>query len=334
MLTFVENIKFFTENLQKLYSLKNATSSFSASLSKATDFLTKIGITKGIVYMLFAGFCFSIMNLLVKMLPNIPAMEIILFRSIISFVICVVGLRLQNVKGMGTNKPVLIMRGVFGGTALFMFFTTIQNIPLASAITLHYLAPICTAIIAWLVLGERLVPIQWLFFLISFAGVAMVKGFDDRIDQIYFITGIASAIFSGAAYNSIRKLKTSEHPLMVILYFPLVTIPVGILYCIFIDWKMPIGWDWWYLFLIGILTQIAQLYMTKAYQLEEAARVASVSYVGIFYALGFGFIFFDEVFNQYVFIGIGLMLLGVVLNVTFKNKKKEIIELDEEILDR
>ncbi len=284
--------------------------------------------------MLFAGFCFSIMNLLVKMLPDIPAMEIILFRSLISFVICVVGLRLQNVKGLGTNKPVLIMRGVFGGTALFMFFTTIQNIPLASSITLHYLSPIFTAIIAWVILGERLVPLQWLFFLLSFIGVAMVKGFDERVDQIYFLTGIASAFFSGCAYNSIRKLKTSEHPLMVILYFPLVTIPVGILYCIFIDWKMPSGWDWMYLFLIGILTQIAQLYMTKAYQLEEAARVASVSYIGIIYALGFGFIFFDETFNLYVSLGIGLMLLGVVLNVTFKSKKKEVVELEDKILDR
>jgi len=262
------------------------------------------------------------MNLLVKMLPDIPAMEIILFRSCISFVICVVGLRLQNVKGMGTNKPVLFLRGLFGGTALFMFFTTIQHIPLASAITLHYLAPIFTAVIAWVILGERLVPLQWLFFLLSFIGVAMVKGFDERVEQIYFITGIASAIFSGCAYNCIRKLKTSEHPLMVILYFPLVTIPVGLLYCVFYEWKTPIGWDWWYLFLIGILTQIAQLYMTKAYQLEEAARVASVSYIGIIYALGFGFIFFDEVFNLYVFIGIGLMLLGVILNVTFKTKKE------------
>ena len=260
------------------------------------------------------------------MLPDIPAMEIILFRSCISFVICVVGLKMQKVKGLGTNKKVLFLRGLFGGTALFMFFTTIQNIPLASAITLHYLAPICTAIIAWLVLGERLVPIQWLFFLISFIGVAMVKGFDERVNEIYFITGIASAIFSGAAYNSIRKLKTSEHPLMVILYFPLVTIPVGILYCAFYEFKKPIGWDWWYLFLIGILTQVAQLYMTKAYQLEEAARVASVSYIGIIYALSFGFIFFDEVFNLWVSIGIGLMLLGVILNVTFKKAKEEKIK--------
>jgi drug/metabolite transporter (DMT)-like permease len=59
-----------------------------------------------------------------------------------------------------------------------------------------------------------------------------------------------------------------------------------------------------------------------------------VSYTGIIYALGFGFLFFHEVFNVYVSIGIGLMLLGVILNVTFKNAKKEKIELDDKILDR
>ena len=311
--------------------MENSTLSLTSRIGAA---LSKIGVTKGIVYMLFAVFAFAIMNLLVKMLPHIPAMEIILFRSSISFVMCVVGLRMQKVKGLGTNKPILFLRGLFGGSALFLFFTTIQHIHLASAITLHYLAPICTAIIAWLVLGERLVPLQWFFFLISFIGVTMVKGFDERVETIYFIMGISSALLSGFAYNCIRKLKTSEHPLMIILYFPLVTLPIAGLYCIFYKWTMPIGWDWLYLLLIGILTQIAQLYMTRAYQIEEAARVASVSYTGIVYALGFGFLFFHEVFNIYVSLGIGLMLLGVILNVTFKNAKEEIIEVIDEISDK
>ena len=298
--------------------------------SKTDDLLSKLGITKGVLYMLFAVFCFALMNLIVKFLNDIPAMEIILFRSAVSFVICVVGLRMQNVKGLGTNKKVLFLRGLFGGTALFLFFTTIQNMPLASAITLHYLAPIFTAIIAWLILGERLVLLQWLFFLISFVGVTMVKGFDERVDTLYFIMGIVSAFLSGCAYNCIRKLKTSEHPLMVILYFPLVTLPIASLYCIFYEWKMPMGWDWLNVLLVGLLTQIAQFYMTKAYQIEEAARVASVSYTGIIYALGFGFLFFQETFNIYVFIGIGLMLLGVILNVTFKNKKDILIETEKQ----
>lgn len=276
--------------------------------------------------MLFAVFAFSIMNLLVKYLPHISPMEIILFRSSISFVICVVGLKMQKVKGLGTNKKILFLRGLFGGMALFLFFTTIQNMPLASAITLHYLAPIFTAIIAWLLLGERLVVLQWFFFLLSFAGVAMVKGFDERVEPLYFVMAIFAAFFSGCAYNCIRKLKTSEHPLMIILYFPLVTLPIAGLYCIFYEWKMPVGLDWLYLVLIGILTQIAQFYMTKAYQIEEAARVASVSYTGIIYALGFGFLFFQEVFNGYVFLGIALMLLGVILNVTFKSVKKDVVE--------
>ena len=177
----------YTENLQKIYSLENSTPSSSVSTSKIDSLFAKIGISKGIIYMLFAIFCFAIMNLIVKMLPHIPAMEIILFRSSVSFVICVVGLKMQKVKGLGTNKKILFLRGLFGGMALFLFFTTIQNIPLASAITLHYLSPIFTAIIAWLILGERLVPLQWLFFLISFIGVTMVKGFDERVDTIYFV---------------------------------------------------------------------------------------------------------------------------------------------------
>ncbi len=121
------------------------------------------------------------------------------------------------------------------------------------------------------------------------------------------------------AYNVIRKLNTSENPLVIIFYFPLVTMPLTGAYSFF-DWVAPEGIQWLYLLMVGVLTQIAQYFMTKAYQSEEVNKVASVSYIGIFYALIFGWVFFQETFNLQTYLGMAVVLVGVVLNLWYKRK--------------
>ncbi len=98
--------------------------------------------------MLLATFFFALMNVFVKKLENIPAMEIVFFRCIVSLAACWFGLRKQRVDWLGTNRLLLTLRGTFGTLALFTFFLTIQNVPLASAVTLQYLSPIFTTVIA------------------------------------------------------------------------------------------------------------------------------------------------------------------------------------------
>src|SRR5690606_2025282 len=108
-----------------------------------------------------------------------------------------------------------ILRGVFGVTALTLFFYTLQKLPLGSAITIQYLSPIFTAFFAIFMLGEKMYKIQWLFFGISFAGIAVIKGFDPNISLPLFLMGLGSAIFAGLAYNCVRKVKDTDHPLVV-----------------------------------------------------------------------------------------------------------------------
>jgi drug/metabolite transporter (DMT)-like permease len=115
----------------------------------------------------------------------------------------------------------------------------------------------------------------------------------------------------------IRKLKNSEHPLVIVFYFPLVTMPVASVIMYF-DWAMPVGWDWLILLWIGICTQSAQYFMTVAYQTGNLSRVSSLSYMGVLYALIFGFFLFGETFPFASYIGMGLVLIGILLNLRVK----------------
>ncbi len=287
-------------------------------------------MSNGIKYMLFATFFFSTMNVFVKFVPHIPAVEIVFFRSLISLALSYGILKSRNNFSWGSNRKVLILRGVTGAIALILYFKTLQHIPLASAVTIQFLAPIFTTILGIFIVKERVFPLQWLFFLLSFGGVLVIQGFDTRISNILLLMGLGASLSSGLAHNFIRKLNTSEDPLVIVLYFPLVTLPVTGMLSIF-DWVMPSGEDLLILLAIGLLTQVAQVLLTKAIQHEELSRVSSLRYLSIIYALIYGFLLFDEHFNLFTYLGMALTLSGVVLNFYYKSKMEKRLKILQKV---
>lgn len=267
--------------------------------------------------MLVSVLGFALMNLTVKYLQRLPPTELVLFRSLISLVLSYYFLRRRNLSVWGNNRPILILRGLSGVVALSLFFFTLQQLPLGSAITLQYLSPIFTALFGWLLLREKVHPWQWAFFVFSFAGIALVKGFDDRISPLLLASGIGSALFAGLAYVFVRKVRHTDHPLTVVFYFPLIATPVMLVFALFY-WEWPRAWEWPLLLLMGVLTQVAQVYMTKALQAAEVNEIASLKYLGVVFALGFDFFLFDLAYQPLALVGMGLVLSGVVLNVAFK----------------
>ena len=276
-------------------------------------------MTKGIQYIMIAVFFFTLMNIGVKYIQNIPAYEIVFFRALVSLIVCFVIIKRKKIYPWGNNKKNLLLRGIFGTLGLTMYFYTIQQMPLVSAVTLQYLSPIFTIIIAGFMLKEPPRPIQWFFFILSFSGVILIKGFDPRILPIDVIIGVTAAICSGVSYNYIRKLKESDHPLVVVLYFPMVTVPIIGSYTMF-HWVTPILGEWIILILIGIVTTFAQIYMTKAYQLERASNVSNFTYLGSVYALIIGYFLFGEAIGILALCGIMLIIGGVLLSAKFKTK--------------
>lgn len=269
--------------------------------------------------MLVSTLFFTGMNLLVKMVPNIPAIEIVFFRSLVSLVLSYGFLARLRISVWGNNKKLLIGRGISGAVALILYFTTLQVMPLASAVTIQFLSPIFTTILGIFVVREKVKPWQWAFFAIAFGGVLVIEGFDPRVSAFFGVMGIISALFSGFTYNLIRKMGTSEHPLVIVFYFPLVTLPVTGIYCYFF-WVNPIGMEWLLLILIGVMTQFAQYFMTMAYQNEELSKVAPLKYFGVLYAIILGYVFFGETFNWLTYTGMIMVIVGVILNVWYKQR--------------
>jgi drug/metabolite transporter (DMT)-like permease len=284
-------------------------------------------LSEGVRQMFFSTLAFSLANVFVKQLSHLPAMEIVFFRCLLGTVFCFYGLRKAGADWKGSNRKQLLLRGLFGTTSLYFFFVTVQNIPLASAVTIQYLSPIFTTIIAIFLLRENVKARQWLFYAIAFSGVLFIERFDTRISFFFVFIGVVAAFCSGVAYNLVRSLREREHPLTVVLHFQLIGVIAGFVFTIF-NWQTPQDWDWLFLFLVGLSSQFGQIFLTNALQKEKAASVAIVNYSGLIYGLLFGWFVFGEAQTIESVIGMSLVVCGVILSIFYGRRRREVEKIE------
>jgi drug/metabolite transporter (DMT)-like permease len=268
-------------------------------------------LSQGQRFILISTVFFTVMNVCVKALHTIPTHQIVFMRGLIALVICSVMIYRKGIPFWGTNKTLLLLRGISGTCALGIYFYTLKVLPLATAVSIQHLSPIFTALLACVLVRERIAPSKFVFFIIAFAGVLLIKGFDPQVNLGDVAIAISAALFAGIAYNIIRLLKDKEDPLTVVLYFPLCTVPTVGSYTLR-HWVWPTPREWVLLLVIGISVQIAQIFMTKGYQSERASRVAHLNYLMVLYSLVIGYVAFDEKLHIVSVVGIGVLLLGVI----------------------
>lgn len=267
--------------------------------------------------MLISTFSFACMNISVKYLTNIGTFQIVFFRSITSLVFTLGFLFKKNIPIFGNNKKLLVLRGLVGVTSMSFFFMSTKYMPIGTAVSLRYLAPIFAAIFAAYLLKDKIKNLQWLFFLMAFAGVFVLKGLDRQLDTLGLILILISAIFSGLVYVVISKIGKSEHPVVIVNYFMVISTLVGGVLSLN-NWVNPIGQEWLFLFGLGVFGYFGQIYMTKAFQIARTSQVAPLKYIEVIFTVLFGLFLFGEIYTLWSLLGIAIIVVGLVLNGLYK----------------
>lgn len=270
--------------------------------------------SKSLLYMFLASLLFFVMALLVKTLDRIPTIEVVFFRAWTALFFCAVILYRNKLSFLGNNRKLLLLRGVFGTGGLIGFFYTVQNIPIATAVTVSYLAPLFTTVLSALFLSDRVRPLQWVCLLTSLYGVVLINGFEYNLNStMWILLGLLGAFSAACAYICVNLLKETEHPITVIFYFPIVTLPI-VLPSTISQWVWPNVNEWILLLLLGTVVQAAQYFMTLSYQLGRPSVVSIVNYFGVIYAALAGMLIFDERLSLNAQIGLFVIFASVVIS--------------------
>jgi drug/metabolite transporter (DMT)-like permease len=220
----------------------------------------------------------------------------------------------------------LISRGVFGGTAVLLYFTCVQKIGVGVATLLNYTSPVWSMTFAWLLLRERPQRQALAALAATLVGLALVTGGQADGWRLggWELLGTLSAVLSGMAITSIRASRRedadgtpSESSWTVFASFttlgllatiPTVLPPWG-------AWVTPSGSEWLLLVACGLLSVAAQLLMTSALGRLTAVGLGTIQQATVVLAMVGGIVFFAEPLRLRGAIGSVVTVAGVLWSV-------------------
>jgi len=278
-----------------------------------------VKVSRGVVYMAASALGFSGMGLLVKLAsPRLPTGEIVFARAVVTLVLSYGMLRRADLSPWGTARMGLAFRGLLGFGGLSTYYLAIAHLPLADATTIQNSTPLITAVLAWWLLDERFGWSTAFAIACGIAGVMLiVHPSGAGLDPVGVGYGLGSVICASVAYVTVRKLAQTEHPLVIVFYFPLVATPLALPWLI-VSFTMPGLIDWLLLVAIGVTTQIGQVCLTRGLAIERAGRASSVAYLQVAFAMIWQLIVLGDVPTPWTIAGASLILGGtlVVAQVT------------------
>lgn len=247
------------------------------------------------IYILTAIFLWSSLGVFVRISKS--EIHVLVFYSLIvslliqSFIVFHPKFR-HNVPPLKKLKhPFLFSIGSLINT--LTFFYAFKNTTIANAVLTHYTAPIFVALLAPLILKEKITKKLMLVIFLASTGLWIMLG--GLSINLYQSSGIISGIISGFAYAFIliyiRKYGKNYHPL-ILAYFTNFFIVLMLLP--FID-ALPLSSIWIYLFMGIVHSTIAPVLYYKGLQNVTANKAAVLGYLEPVCAIIFSLIFLNEI---------------------------------------
>ena len=278
--------------------------------------------------MLASALSFSLMGVCVKQVGDrIPAAEVVLVRALMNVLFSWLLLRRAGVSPWGQRRGLLIVRGAIGSVALLCVYIALNELPLASATVLQYTYPTFTALLAWLMLGEPIGRRVLLAVLLGWSGVLLVARPAELLGPALglargaslagpaVLIAVAGAFCTALAYVSVRSLARSEHPLVIVFYFPLVALPLS-LPLVLLNPVLPTPLELLWLLGVGVFTQLGQVFLTSSLVALPAARATAISYVQVAFAGLWGWLLFGEALDGWTVAGAALVLAATLISLS------------------
>jgi len=272
--------------------------------------------------LVFASFFFSLMTICVKNIDKrIPIYELVFFRSLISLMITLTIINLKNINPLGNNRPLLILRGVFGTLALVCIFYAIRNMPLSISTTIQYTYPIFISIFACIFINEKLTRKLVLALVIGWIGIIVIlnptqlSNINVEIENITIYVAFLGSICTALAYITVKNLSFTEDVHVIIEYFPLVSC-ITLLPIVLINWVTPNWNELVWIIGIGLFTQFGQTFLTIGLKNLPASEASTINYLQVLFGSIWGVLFFNEMININFLLGASLVLLGTIISTT------------------
>lgn len=241
--------------------------------------------------------------------------HILLYRSLVGLVIVSVLLTRSGWGQVSVRRFGLhVVRNVahFGGQ--FGWFYGIAMIPLAEVFAIEFTTPMWAAIMAPLLLGERMTVPRLLAIGLGLAGVLIILRPGMAAIHPAALAVLAAAACYALSYVLTRKLGSTESALAILFYMTAVQLPLGLIPAA-AHWVTPPPAMWPWVAVIGVTGLSAHYCMAHALRLADATVVVPMDFLRLPLAVFAGSMLYGERIDWLVLGGAALMLVGNLTNI-------------------
>ena len=279
--------------------------------------------TIGIIFAIIAYFFFSILDTIQK--------SAVLYYSIfqLMFVKYTFVLLLSFIEAKRTNKinfyktnnfKLQIIRSLLSILESACFVLSFKYLSLANAHSIGALAPIIIVVLSVFILNEKVSKKIWVAIFIGFIGVLIIIRPASDVFSLKSLIPLLAAFFLGLYQIATKKISEYDTPEVSLFYSSLVGIFITSIMA-FYFWQ-PVNINSLIFFLpIGLFFSLGIYFQILALNNAKASIIQPFHYTLIFWAIIFGYFFYDNIPDLYTIVGAFIITVSGIFVINQNSRK-------------
>ena len=281
------------------------------------------GQARGLLLVVVSTIAFAVMQALIRYTTRTEhPFEVVFFRNLFGL-IALAPFFLRAGRGVFRTKRLHhhALRNFMHLGSMMMFFYGVSLTPLATVSALSFTSPLFAALLAILLLRERIRVRRIVALVIGFVGTLIIirPGVIELQPGSLMVLG--SSFIWGVVMINIKSLGSSESSLTSTAYMAVIMTPLSIIPALF-HWTGPTLGVLGCLAAMGVLGTIAHIALAQAFREAEATAVLPADFLRMLWAALLGFLFFGEVPEELVWVG-GAMIFGATIYIAYRESRLE-----------
>ncbi len=265
------------------------------------------------VFMLAAVGLFALMDAGLKLLSaHYPPLQVAAMRGgaslpfVLPWVLATVGVRSL----FRVRWPLHLLRAVLGITMMATFVFALRTLPLSTAYTIFFIAPLLITALSVPILGEKVGPRRWAAIVVGFLGVLVVlRPTTEGIGSLAGLAVLLAALGYAVSAITVRVLARTDSSQSIVVWL-MVSMAFGAGLLALPQWVPIRSEDIWLIAGVGIAGALGQYTITEAFRQGEASLIAPLEYSALLWGVLLDFSLWGVLPDGMTWVGAAIIVLS------------------------
>jgi len=262
-------------------------------------------------WMLLAGLLFAGMDAGMKWISgDYSPFQVAVLRSVSALPLVALWIVLRGKAGtlLRVHWPLHLLRGVLGVGMMAGFVYGLARMPLSTAYTIVFVAPLLVTALAVPFLGEKVGPRRWIAIVVGLLGVIVVlRPTGEGVATMAGMVVLLAALCYSIAAITVRKLALRDSPeAMVFWFLALLAVFAGAVAAF--DWRPVQPGHLGVIAVVGLTGALGQVALTHAFRLGEASQIAPLEYAALVWVVLLDLVLWQALPDRMTWLGAAIII--------------------------